>query len=95
MSDDLLKLIHEDVKEIKKDVSELKGTAIKHDINLEMHMEQSRTLKKLYEHLDENRIQPLEKELAELKGARSGIYRFIGLLIALGGMIAAFLLLKH
>lgn len=95
MSDEILGKILDKVEKISDDIGELKITAVKHDINLEAHMEQSITLKKLYDHLDENRIQPIEKELAELKGARKGVYKFMGLLISLAATIAAFLLLKH
>jgi hypothetical protein len=95
MSDEILLKIESKIDKISEDINDLKITAVKHDVNLENHMEQSRTLKKLYEHLDENRIQPIEKELAELKGARKGIYKFVGTLIALGATVAAFMLLKH
>ena len=95
MSDELLKLIHEDVKDIKKDISDLKVTSGKQQVSLDEHMKRSDSLEELVQHLDENRIQPIEKELAGLKGARKGIYKFVGTLIALGGVIAAFLLLKH
>jgi hypothetical protein len=95
MADDILVAIHEDVKEIKKDVSEVKVNLAVMQLDVKHHVKRSDMLEDLVQHLDETRIQPIEKQLAELKGARKGIYNFIGLLIAFGAMVAAFLLLKH
>lgn len=95
MADDILVAIHEDVKDIKKDVSEIKTEQAIMKLDVKHHIHRSDMLEDIVQHLDQNRIQPIEKQLAELKGARKGIYNLIGLLIAFGAMVAAFLLLKH
>jgi len=92
MSDnDILKLIHEDVKDIKKDVGELKITSGKQQISLDIHVKRSNMLEQIVNHLDEEKIQPMQADINQIRG----VYKFIGFLIALGGTIAAFLLLKH
>lgn len=95
MSDEILIFIKEKVEKIAEDVNELKTNQAVIQLDVQHHVKRSDMLEDLVQHLDEKRIQPVEKELAELKGARKGVYRFMGLLIALGGMIAAFLLLRH
>lgn len=95
MSDDILNLIHDDIKDIKKDVSDIKINQAVMQLDVKHHVRRSDLLEDLVQHLDESRIQPLEKQLAELKGARNGAGWIIGTLIGLGAMVAAFLLLKH
>ena len=91
MSDELLQLIHDDVKDIKKDISDLKVTSGKQQVSLEEHMKRSDALQELIQHLDESKIQPMQADINQIRG----IYKFLGFLIALGSCIAAFLLLKH
>jgi hypothetical protein len=90
MSDELLSLIHSDVKEIKKDISELKVTSGKQQVSLDEHMKRSDNLEALISHLDENKIEPMQADINQIRG----VYKFLGFLIGLGAMIAAFLLLR-
>ena len=92
---EILKSIHDDVKDIKKDVSELKTNQAVMQLDVEHHVKRSDLLEDIVKHLDEQRIQPIEKELAQLKGSRKGMYQLAGLLIALGATVAAFLLLHN
>lgn len=91
MSDELLKIIHNDVKDIKKDISDLKVTSGKQQVSLEEHMKRSDALEDLVNHLDEAKIEPMQADINQIRG----IYKFLGFLIGLGSCIAAFLLLKH
>jgi len=102
MSDELIKIIHSDVQEIKKtvveiraDISEIKTEQAVMKLDVKHHVHRSDLLEDLVAHLDESRIQPIEKELAEIKGARKSASWIIGTIITLAATIAAFLLLKH
>lgn len=91
MSDDLIPKIFEKVEKISEDVVQIKIIAAKHDENLREHMRRTETLEDLYAHLDEDKIAPLQEHVSMMKG----IYKFIGMLIGIGGTIAAFLLLRN
>lgn len=83
MSDDLLKLIHSDVKDIKKDISDLKVTSGKQQVSLEEHMKRSDALQELIQHIDESKVIPLEKDMNQIKG----IYKFLAALATLATIL--------
>jgi len=86
MSDDILKLIHEDVKDIKKDIGELKVTSGKQQVSLDVHIRRSDSLEELVNHLDEQKIQPLQDSVSQIKG----IYKFVMFLSLLATIALVF-----
>lgn len=91
---DILTLIHEKVEKIAEDVAELKVSSGRqeeiqnqHESTLQDHMKRSDTLEKLYAHLDENKIQPLQQEMSQIHG----VVKFIGFLGILASIIVAIL----
>lgn len=86
MSDDLIKIIHEYVKEIKKDISEIKVIAGKQQVGLDLHIKRSDLLEELVQHLDEQKIQPLQDSVSQIKG----IYKFVMFLSLLATIALVF-----
>lgn len=92
MSDDnILNLIYAKVEKIGEDVGELKISGVrqeeiqnKHEDTLQVHIKRSDMLEKMYNHLDEDKIQPLQNDMAKLHG----VGKFIGFL----GVIATIIL---
>ena len=73
MSDEILNQIHTKVEKISEDVSDIKIIAAKHDENLKEHMRRTSALENLYDHLDTDKIGPLQADMNQLKG----IYKFV------------------
>jgi hypothetical protein len=73
MSDELIPKIFEKLEKISEDMGDLKVTSAKQQISLDEHIKRSNMLEDLVNHLDENKIQPIEKDLNQIKG----IYKFI------------------
>lgn len=86
MADDLLTIIHDDVKEIKKDISEIKIIAAKQQVGLDLHIKRSDMLEELVNHLDEQKIQPLQDSVSQIKG----IYKFVMFLSLLATIALVF-----
>lgn len=94
MSDDILNLIYAKVEKISDDVGELRVSSVrqeeianKHEETLQDHMKRSDTLEKMYEHLDEDKIQPLQQHMSQIHG----IVKFIGLLGVVASILMAIL----
>lgn len=76
MSDELLEKIYNKVEKIAEDVGELKITSAVHEETLRVHVKRSDTLEALYIDLQEKEIEPIKKDINQIKGG----YKLIMLL---------------
>lgn len=86
MSDEILITIHEDIKEIKKDVSEIKINQAVMQLDVKHHIKRSDMLEDLIQHLDETKITPLQAEMNQIKG----IYKFVMFLSLIATIVLVF-----
>jgi len=87
MSDELLNLIHQDVKEIKEAVAEIKTNQAVMQLDVKHHVKRSDMLEDLVTHLDETKISPLQADMNQIKG----IYKFVMFLSLLATIALAFI----
>lgn len=74
MADDkILSKIFDKIDKISDDIGELKVTSAKQQVSLDVHIKRSDSLEKIVQHLDEQKIAPLENEMNQIKG----IYKFV------------------
>lgn len=90
MSDDILNIIHTKIDKIAEDITEIKvgsarqvEIANQHEKTLQTHVKRSDQLENLYHYLDETKIQPLQSDMAQIKG----IYKFLGILGVIASII--------
>lgn len=82
MSDEILNLIHKKVEKIAEDVTDLKTSQAVMQLDVSHHVKRSDMLEDLVGHLDEYKIQPLQKEMAQIKGGYK-LLGAIGLIISI------------
>lgn len=84
---DILDKIYSKVEKISDDVMELKITAVKHEETLQTHVKRSDSLETLVNHLKEEDIKPLQRDMSQIQGAA----KIITVLIAAGSLILGIL----
>lgn len=81
-NDDLLNKIYNKVEKISEDIGELKVTSASHEVTLQTHVKRSDTLEALYKDMQEKEIDPIKKDLNQIKGA-SKVIMGLGTVISL------------
>lgn len=76
MSDDILKSIQYKVDKIADDIVDIKVTQGMQQVSLDEHIKRSDMLEELYRDIKEKELEPVKKEIYQIKG----IYKFIGIL---------------
>lgn len=87
MSDEILREIQLDIKDIKNDINHIKVTQAGMQVDVAHHIKRSDANEADIKHLDEKKVQPLEQKMAEL----SGVYKFVMFLSLLATIGLAFI----